>query len=69
MCWFYSIPNLLVIQQLDTLYLDENYVRVMRECEEIQLCEHSRDFSQLDLATDLRLATRQNATHVKHAGS
>ena len=30
-CWFYSVPNLLVIQHLETLYLDGNYVRVVCE--------------------------------------
>ena len=33
------------------------------------MCEHSRSFQQLDLTSDLRLATHQNATRVKHAGS
>ena len=28
-CWFYSIPNLLVIQHLETLYLGGNHVRVV----------------------------------------
>ena len=70
MCWLYSVPNLLVFQQLDILYLGGNYVRVV--------CEKSvknssvwafRGFSWLDLASDLWLATHQNATHVKHVGS
>ena len=30
-CWFYSMPNLLVIQQLVTLYLGGNHVRVVCE--------------------------------------
>ena len=30
-CWFYSVPNLLVFQQLVTLYLGEIFVRVMSE--------------------------------------
>ena len=30
-CWLYSMPNFLVIQHLETLYLGENYVRVMHE--------------------------------------
>ena len=30
-CWFYSVPNLLVIQQLVTLYLGGNHVRVVCE--------------------------------------
>ena len=55
MCWLYSVPNLLVFQQLDTLYLGENYVRVV--CEKVwrfQVCEHLEWFSQLDLASDKR---------------
>ena len=31
MYWLYSIPNLLVIQQLETLYLGGNNVRVVCE--------------------------------------
>ena len=30
-CWFYSVPNLLVIQHLETLYLGGNHVRVVYE--------------------------------------
>ena len=30
-CWLYSVPNLLVIQHLEILYLGENHVRVMCE--------------------------------------
>ena len=29
LCWLYFGPNLLVIQQLDTLYLGGNHVRVV----------------------------------------
>ena len=29
--WLYSVPNLLVIQHLEILYLDRNYVRVVCE--------------------------------------
>ena len=29
------------------MHLGENYVRVVRECEEIQVCEHSRGFSRV----------------------
>ena len=32
-CWLYSVPNLLVIQHLETLYLGENHVRVA--CEKV----------------------------------
>ena len=30
-CWLYSVPNLLVFQQLVTLYLGENLIRVVSE--------------------------------------
>ena len=30
-CWLYSVPNLLVIQHLETLYLVGNHVRVVCE--------------------------------------
>ena len=30
-CWLYSVPNLLVIQHLEILYLGGNYVRVTCE--------------------------------------
>ena len=30
-CWLYSVPNLLVIQKLVTLYLGRNHVRVVCE--------------------------------------
>ena len=30
-CWFYSVPNLLVFQQLVTLYLGEILIRVVSE--------------------------------------
>ena len=47
-----------IIQQLDTLYLGENYLRVV--CERlwrIKVCAQSRAFSRLELASDLRLMT------------
>ena len=30
-CWLYSVPNLLVIQHLEILYLGGNHVRVVCE--------------------------------------
>ena len=30
-CWFYFVPNLLVIQHLEILYLGGNHVRVVCE--------------------------------------
>ena len=69
MCWLYSMSNLLVFQQLDTLYLGGNYVRVVcTRVWRIQVCEHSERFSWLDLTNDSRLTTRQNASRVKHVG-
>ena len=56
-CWLYSMPNLLVFQQLETLYLGGNYVRVVcvRECQELLKCvQRSRDL-WLDFAGDSRL--------------
>ena len=57
MCWFYSMPNLLVIQHLETLYLGGNNVRIV--CEKMwrinQVCTIKRQ-----LATGL---------WVEHAGS
>ena len=32
-CWLYSVPNLLIIQHLETLYLGGNHVRVV--CEKV----------------------------------
>ena len=42
--WLYSMPNLLVIQHLETLYLGGNHVRVVcvRESEEKLKSVHSR---------------------------
>ena len=54
-CWLYSMPNLLVFQQLETLYLGGNHVKVVcvKECEELLKCvQRSRD-SRLDLAGGL----------------
>ena len=53
MYWLYSVPNLLVIQYLETLFLGGNNVRVV--CERVwrfdQECAIRTD-SQLELATD-----------------
>ena len=49
MCWLYFVPNLLVIQQLDTLYLCEIYVKVVSE--ENSRCVQFNGVSRLDLAT------------------
>ena len=70
MCWFYFVPNLLIIYQLDTLYLGGNYVNIVckRVWRNSTMCAFG-GFSRLDLASDLWLATRQNATRMKHVGS
>ena len=53
--------NLLVIQQLEILYLGGNYVRVVcvRKCEDLIKCVHSKAFLRLELATNLQVVTRQ----------
>ena len=63
-CWLYSVPNLLVFQQLETLYLGGNHIRVvcMRECKELLKCvQRSRDL-RLDFAGDSQL----QAAKLKH---
>ena len=54
--WFYFVPNLLVIQHLETLYLGGNHIRVV--CERVwrkaQKCALKKS-----LMTSLRLASRQ----------
>ena len=58
-CWLYSVPNLLIFQQLETLYLGGNHVRVvcMRKCKELLKCvQRSRD-SRLDLVGGSQLQT------------
>ena len=54
------MPNLLVIQQLETLYL----VGIMwglcvKECEDLIKCVQSNSISRLELVTDLWVVTRQ----------
>ena len=67
-CWFYFVPNLLVIQHLETLYLCGNHVRVVyervwRKTQKCAFCRDSRldlaSDSRLDLTSDSRLASRQ----------
>ena len=64
-CWLYSVPNILVIQHLETLYLGGNHVRVVckRVCRKAQECTLKKS-----LATgsrDWRVA--KGDTRVKHA--
>ena len=65
MCCLYSIPNLLVIQHLETLYFGGNNVRVV--CDKgwriNQVCA-SRSNSWLDLMTNSRVVPRQNEAYV-----
>ena len=63
--WLYSVPNLLVIQHLETLYLGGNHVRV--GCEKVWRKAQEYAFKK-SLATgsrDWRVA--KGGTHVKHA--
>ena len=68
-CWLYSMPNLLIIQHLETLYLGGNHVRVV--CERVwrkaQKCAFCKD-SWLDLVSGLRLASHQKRHTCKDVG-
>ena len=63
-CWLYYVPNLLVIQHLETLYLGGNHLRIV--CERVwrktQMCA-----TQQGLASGSRPASHQSGTRVKHA--
>ena len=63
-CWLYSVPNLLVFSQLETLYLGGNHVRevCVREWEELLKCVQRSRESRLDFAGGLRL----QAAKLKH---
>ena len=67
--WLYSVPNLLVIQHLVTLYLGGFVVRVVSEIEWrlLKSVQENRD-SRLGLAGDSRLQAARSSTHAKHAG-
>ena len=67
--WFYSVPNLLVIQHLVTLYLGGFDVRVVSEIEYrvLKSVQENRD-SRLGLAGDSRLQAARSSTRAKHAG-
>ena len=71
MCWLYSVPNLLLIQQLEILYLGGNNVRVV--CERVWRIDQVYAIKSL-LATGTRdwLASGdslESNTRVKHAES
>ena len=64
-CWLYFVPNLLVIQHLETLYLGGNHVRIVYER---VWRKRSRVCTQQDLATRSRVWQVAKAdTHVKYA--
>ncbi len=67
--WLYSVPNLLVIQHLVTLYLGGFDVRVVSEIEWrlLKSVQENRD-SGLGLAGDSRLQAARRSTRAKHAG-
>ena len=69
-CWLYSVPNLLVFQQLDTLYLGGFVVRVVSEieCWMLKSVQENRVL-RLDLAGDLLLQAARSSTRAKHARS
>ena len=66
--WLYSVPNLLVIQHLVTLYLGGFVVRVVSEieCWLLKSVQENRD-SRLGLAGDSRLQAAKRSTRAKHA--
>ena len=66
-CWLYSVPNLFVIQQLVTLYLGGNHVRVVGErvkkCSSLCKVAGTRDqFSRVACG----LQATRSCTHAKH---
>ena len=67
--WLYSVPNLLVIQHLVTLYLGGFDVRVVSEIEWslLKSVQENRD-SRLGLAGDSRLQAARSSIRAKHAG-
>ena len=70
-CWIYSVPNLLVFQQLVTLYLGGILVRVVSELvwRNAQECERKNRDSRLNLASDSRLQAARRCTRARHARS
>ena len=71
-CWLYSVLNLLVFQQLETLYLGGNHVRVMCVWESVKNCSSvcketgTRGWTSR-VARDCKLPDW--STHAKHAKS
>ena len=66
--WLYSVPNLLVLQHLVTLYLGGFVVRIVSEieCRMLKSVQENR-VSRLDLAGDSRLQAARSSTRAKHA--
>ena len=64
-CWLYSVPNLLVIQHLQTLYLGGNHVRLI--CKRVW--RKTQDYAlSKGLVTGSRgLQVTKGCTRVKHA--
>ena len=56
-CWLYSVPNLLVIQHLETLYLGGNHVRVV--------CESVKKSSKVCILQGLATGSREWLTASK----
>ena len=67
--WLYSVPNLLLFQHLETLYLGGLVVRVVSEieCWMLKSVQENR-VSRLDLAGDSQLQAAKRSTRAKHAG-
>ena len=70
-CWLYSVPNLLIFQQLVTLYLGGILVRVVSEIvwRNAQECVRKNRDSQLDLVGDSRLQAARSCSRARHARS
>ena len=69
-CWLYTLPNLLVFQQLVTLYLGVFVVRIVSEIEWWMLKSMQENrVSRLDLTGDSRLQAARSSTRAKHARS
>ena len=69
-CWLYSVPNLLVFQQLVILCLGGIVIRVVSEieCRMLKSVQENR-VSRLDLAGDSQLQAARSSSRVKHARS
>ena len=66
-CWFYSLPNLIVFQQLVTLYLDGILVKVVSEIVWRNAQECARKIGTRDWI--LLLQATKSYTHARHTRS